>query len=391
LTVSFLHSHCRVVLVASNLWQHKHKTLSMTLTIEEQIAVPPIPSLFRISSDYLMFYLSFIFTGILETPANIYAALVLFISSLFYGYGWIRRRPTRRGFVYYSSWIIWMLLALVGILMLAMCPYIARQQITHRLEAHPEAREAIRRGVENGSVVIEPWYDLYLPSDFSSDENDQSCRGVGSGLVLFPGALLEHRAYGVIAGKLAAEGMVVLVPNCEPARLPASVLGANADWVAETLAEIKDKHHVSVQEWSVGGHSLGGHAAAAMIDKISDDVISKLVLWGIYSLPGLNLSNSTAQTLLVTASEDGFRFPDEMSAEKNLFQKLPARVNSLDDSAASTTFWYDIKGGNHAGFASYGPQHYYKVDGNRTISLEEQHQQIVQVVSRFILGDRSID
>jgi hypothetical protein len=243
--------------------------------------------------------------------------------------------------------------------------------------------------VENGSVVIEPWYDLYLPSEFSSDENDQSCRrGVRSGLVLFPGALLEHRAYGVIAGKLAAEGMVVLVPNCEPARLPTSILGANADWVVETLAEIKDKHHLTVQEWSVGGHSLGGHAAAAMIDKISDDIISKLVMWGVHMLPGLNLRNSTAQTLLVTASEDGFRFPDEGSAD-HLFQKLPARVNSLDDSTASTTFWYEIKGGNHAGFANYGPQNYSKVDGNRTISLDEQHKQIVQVVSRFLWEYRS--
>jgi predicted esterase len=363
----------------------------MTLTIEEQLAAPPIPGLLRLSHDAVMFYLSHIFTG-LDTPTKIYVALVLSIISLCYCYGWIRRRPIRRGFAYYSLWIIWILLALVGILFLAVCLFGARQQNTHRLVAHPEAREAIRRGVENGSVVIEPWYDLYLPSDFSSDENDQSCRGVvGAGLFLFPGALLEHRAYGVIAGKLAAEGMVVLVPNCEPARLPTSVLGANADWVAETIAEIKNEHNVTVQEWSVGGHSLGGHAAAAMIDKISDDVISKLVLWGVYSLPGLNLRNSTAQTLLVTASEDGFRFPDEGSAEKKFFQKLPERVNSLDDSAASTTFWYDIKGGNHAGFANYGPQYFSKPDGNRTISLEEQHQQIVQVVSRFILGDQSID
>jgi dienelactone hydrolase len=255
------------------------------------------------------------------------------------------------------------------------------------LDAHPEAKEAIRRGVENGSVVIEPSYDLYLPSEFSSDENDQSCRWVGSGLILFPGALVEHHAYGAIASKLAAEGMVVLVPNCEPRRLATS----NADWVLETLAEIKDKHHVTVQEWSLGGHSWGGYVAVEMIDQISDDVISKLVMWGVASTYTLNLRNSTAQTLVVTASEDGFRFPDEESAEKNLFQKLPVRVNSLDESTARTTFWYDIKGGNHVGFANYGPQTFPLVDGNRTISLEDQHQQIVQVVSRFILGDRSID
>jgi hypothetical protein len=118
---------------------------------------------------------------------------------------------------------------------------------------------------------------------------------------------------------------------------------------------------------------------------------SKLVLWCVYSSPDWNLRNSTAQTQLVTASENGLRFPDEESAEKNLFQKLPVRVNSLDESTASTTFWYDIKGGNHAGFANYGSQTFLIVDGNRTISLEDQHQQMVQVVSRFILGDRSID
>jgi hypothetical protein len=365
----------------------------MTMTVEEQLAalVTTTPDMVRLSHDMLVWFLSNIFRGILDTPMQIYAALVLYVSSLVYCYGWIRRRPTRRGFLYNSLWTIWVLLALMGLLMLAVGPYFVRLLNPHRLEAHPEAKEAIRRGVENGSVVIEPWYDLYLPSEFSSGENDQSCRGIGSGLILFPGALIDHRAYGVIAEKLAAEGMVVLVPNCEPARLPTSALGANADWVLETLAGIKDKHHVTVQDWSVGGHSLGAHAAAMMIDKISDDAISKLVVWGAYSLPGLNLKKSTAQILLVTASEDGNRFPDDGMAENNLFQQLPVRVSSLDESTASTTFWYDIQGGNHAGFANYGPQTYFKVDGNRTISLEEQHQQIVQVVSRFIFGDRSID
>lgn len=363
----------------------------MTLTIEEQLLAVPIPGLLRLSHDILLYALSTIFSGILDTPIKIYVALALYIGSLVYCYRWIRRRPIRRGFVYYSSWIIWILLALVGILILVMCPCFVRHLNPNRLEAHPEAKDAIRRGVENGSVVIEPLYDLYLPNEFASHKNDESCRWVGSGLVLFPGALLEHRAYGVIAAKLAAEGMVVLVPNCEPARLPTSVLGANAKWVVETLAKIKDKHHVTVQEWSVGGHSLGGHAAAAMIDKISDDVTSKLVMWGVYSLSGLNLKNSTAQILLVTASEDGFGFPNDGIKKKDLFQKLPPRVHSLDDSTASTTFWYEIEGGNHAGFANYGPQNFSKPDRNRTIPLDEQHRQIVQVVSRFILGKRSID
>jgi predicted esterase len=364
----------------------------MTMTVDEQLAalVTTTPNMFRLSHDILVFLLAKISRGILDTPTKIHVALVLFISSLFYCYGWMRRRPTRRGFLYYTLWILWVLLVLMGLLMLAVGPYFARRLNPHRLEAHPEAKEAIRRGVENGSVVIEPWYDLYLPSEFSSGENDQSCRGIGSGLVLFPGALIDHRAYGVIAGQLAAEGMVVLVPNCEPARLPASVFGANADWVLETLAGIKDKHHVTVQDWSVGGHSQGAAVAATMIEKISDDVISKLVMWGAYSLSGLNLTNSTAQILLVTASEDGF-YPDEGMAENKLFQQLPVRVSSLDESTANTTFWYDIQGGNHAGFGNYGPQTLFKVDGNRTISLEEQHQQIVQVVSRFILGDRSVD
>jgi hypothetical protein len=362
----------------------------MTLTIEEQLAVAPV-DLFRFSHQILLYGLATIFRGILDTPARIYAALVLYVGSLVYSFGWIRRRPKRSGFVYHGSWIIWILLALLGILVLAMCQHFVRKLTPNRLEAHPEAKEAIRRGLENGSVVIEPSYDLYLPSEFSSDKSDESCRVVGSGLVLFPGALVEHRSFGVIAAKLAAVGMVVIVPNCEPARFPVAVLGANANWVVKTLAEIKNKHHVTVQEWSVGGHSMGGYAAASMIDKISDDVISKLVMWGVYSTYDLNLRNSTAQTLLVTASEDGFNLLTNKTKKGDLFQKLPSRVHSLDDSAASTTFWYEIKGGNHVGFANYGPQYFSKPDGNRTISLEEQHQQIVQVVSRFILGNQIID
>jgi fatty acid desaturase len=119
----------------------------MTLTIEEQLAVPPI-DLFRISHEILLYGLSAIFPGILDTPIQIYAALVLYIGSLVYSFGWIRRRPKRSGFVYYGSWIIWILLALVGILYLAMCQHFVRKMTPNRLEAHSEAKEAIRRGLE---------------------------------------------------------------------------------------------------------------------------------------------------------------------------------------------------------------------------------------------------
>jgi hypothetical protein len=61
---------------------------------------------------------------------------------------------------------------------------------------------------------------------------------VPAGLVLFPGALLEHRAYGVIATQLAAQGIVVvLVPSCEPCRLPTALLGANAESTVPTIRQ----------------------------------------------------------------------------------------------------------------------------------------------------------
>lgn len=65
-----------------------------------------------------------------------------------------------------------------------MFPYIRSRQIPYL------------RGVENQREVIEPWYDLYLPSEFSSDESEQSCRGVRSGLVLFPVTLVEYHVHG---------------------------------------------------------------------------------------------------------------------------------------------------------------------------------------------------
>jgi uncharacterized membrane protein len=354
---------------------------------------PPPPSLWGSCPGVLVYLVSNVFSvTLLNTPGRVYKSLAFFLCGMASAYQNLLSAPATAttligGAIYYGCWIMWILLALVTLAIVAMCLYVTKTINAHRLEAHAEARQAIRQGVVNRSIAVEPAYDLYFPKVMAKHKTAPSIgsrREATSGLMLFPGALLDHHAYGVIASKLAARGMVVVVPNCDPIRLPSPALGANAAFFVKTVKELKDKHNITVVDWSIGGHSLGAHAAAAMLDEVRDKV-SKLVMWGVYTLPGINLSYSPAQILLVTATNDGFRFADE-TAEKNLFGKLPVRVGAMEKSTAGTTFWYDVLGGNHAGFANYGPQLYYKVDGERTITREEQHRQVVQVVSDFVMG-----
>lgn len=395
-------------------------------TLVEQLGLvaPPAPDFIESCQGVLLYLLSSLFPGIIKTSLHAYqfvgtVAFVLVISAR-----WIAalhrknknklQKSRMTSVVYYACSAVSKLLTVLFVAMiLVLVPYIAHTNNVNRLQAHDVAINVIRTGVGQGTIILEPAYDLYLPLAIAkaasaaaaasslqqhqqpdATNTDAINNTARAGLILFPGALLDHRAYGVVAAALAATGVVVVVPNAEPMRLPSRAFGAHAEFVTETVKHVRQTHHVSAMEWAVGGHSLGGHAAAKMMDELmlmrNDDdndeiAFNKLVLWGLYSLPGLNLHESLAKILLVTATHDGFRFVNE-EKESSFLAKLPTRAKSIQDMVQGSYFWYDVQGGNHAGFASYGPQMYYKKDGERTISREEQHRQVVEVVSEFLLG-----
>ena len=163
----------------------------------------------------------------------------------------------------------------------------------------------------------------------------------GAGLVLYPGARVDPRAYAVLAHAIAKEGHEVVVLKCA---FDIAFLCSAPDLPSD-------------RAWAVGGHSLGGVAASTFAGN-DDSPADGLVLWA--SFPAGDLSGLSISVASVSGSEDGLATPDDIEASK---PDLP-----------STTVFTAIDGGNHADFGDYGPQ---RGDGTATISREDAQTQII--------------
>lgn len=168
--------------------------------------------------------------------------------------------------------------------------------------------------------------------------------GAQGGLVLYPGALVDPRAYARHAHDIAEQGYVVAVPKC-PYDLALLCIGAAERYFTPDIA------------WSVGGHSLGGTAASIFVE---GSEVAGLVFWASYPQPELSQRTDLVVTS-ISASQDGLSTPDEIEASR---ATLP-----------TTTEFVEVEGANHASFGAYGPQ---AGDGEATLDAEAARAQIVQ-------------
>ena len=177
-----------------------------------------------------------------------------------------------------------------------------------------------------------------------------------TGIILYPGGRVNFRAYAPIAHKLAAEGyLVALVPM--PFNL--AVFGSEkADEVIDANPEINN--------WVIGGHSLGGAMAASYVYN-NPGAVEGLVLLAAYPAGSQSLANSDVKVLSISGTLDGLATPEKISAGVPL---LP--IN---------TFFEDIKGGNHAQFGWYGSQ---AGDSPAEISREEQQNIVLLRIISFL-------
>ena len=147
--------------------------------------------------------------------------------------------------------------------------------------------------------------------------------------------------------------MCVLVPM--PLNL--AILDVNAaDGMKEAYPEI--------ERWYIGGHSLGGSAAAMYLDGHADE-FDGLILLGSYS--STDISSTDLAVLSVYGSEDKV-----LNAKKyeDCKQNLP-------DGFVETV----IDGGCHAYFGMYGEQ---DGDGNPTVSNAQQIELTANAIGEFI-------
>ena len=166
-----------------------------------------------------------------------------------------------------------------------------------------------------------------------------------AGLVIYPGGLVDYRAYAPIAHAVAVQGYFVAIV---PMPLGLAVLAPNR--ALEVIAA-----HPEIERWAVGGHSLGGSMAATFA-KGHPDLVEGLVLWASYPAQWDDLSRSGLAVASIYGTNDGLATGAKIDASRAL---LPA-----------DTAWVEIPGGNHAQFGSYGAQ-----SGDNPASIGEVEQQ----------------
>jgi hypothetical protein len=176
--------------------------------------------------------------------------------------------------------------------------------------------------------------------------------------IIFPGGNCDPKAYAPAAHAIAAKRyltVIVPVPNCV-------AMGGRgrADKIIEDFEEIEN--------WVIGGHSVGG--TAACFYAANHSTIDGVVIWASLS-PG-GLEDTDMKVLTLYGSRDGRVGPEDVLANAGA---LPA-----------DTIFKEIEGGNHTQFGYFDttPDLYMTEDNAATITLEEQQEIIVRETTDFL-------
>jgi len=192
-----------------------------------------------------------------------------------------------------------------------------------RIAAFAPMNEVSVTELDNGSIVFD-------------------VKDAKNGFIFYPGGKVENDAYKPLMASLASRGILCILVDM-PFNL--AVFDVNA---ADGITE----DYPNVENWYIGGHSLGGAMAASYVSEHTDS-FDGLVLLGAYSTA--DLSGTDLDVLSVYGSEDKI-----MNS-----QKYEEYRSNLPKSFTETV----IEGGCHAYFGMYGLQ---DGDGVPSITCEEQ-------------------
>lgn len=163
-------------------------------------------------------------------------------------------------------------------------------------------------------------------------------------LIFYPGAKVEHIAYLPILEKLRRSGI-----TCVLIKMPFNMAIFDPNAADKVFGQL-----ANIQNWYIGGHSMGGAMASSYAAKHQDKV-KGLILLGAYIYGDVPTKNALTVYGTLNAS-------------------LEEHINYTENVVI-------IAGGNHAQFGNYGEQ---KGDPPATISSDEQQNIAVKAIIDFI-------
>ena len=235
-------------------------------------------------------------------------------------------------------------LAMAAVLMLA--AYIALQQgwtgtLNLNYRAAPEAEAALAS--DQQVLVMQADWISFSPADRVPD----------TALVLYPGAGCDPAGYAPVLREIARAGyLAISVP------MPSywSILAP------ERLLSIKQAYP-NIRHWAVAGHSMGGGAAAMLVQK-HPDAVEAMIMWDSYTNASLDMS---ALQMPVTS----------IYATRHHNPERPVIFEQAKPFMPDHTVYVPIEGGDHFQYGNFLAE---DIEGfnTATISTAEQQRQIVQ-------------
>lgn len=179
-----------------------------------------------------------------------------------------------------------------------------------------------------------------------------------TGLLFYPGALVDPHAYIGLMQRLADAGRGY---RAFIAKVP-----ANLAIIEPQVADGIIRNHPDIKAWVIAGHSLGGAMACRWV-RLRPESVRGLVLLAAYPAGNDRLPDWSGGVLVLYGTRDTVL---NQRALTDGLAMLPTR-----------TIVVPLTGGNHAQFGNYGEQ---KGDQSATISRDEQQRQTVLQVTSFM-------
>lgn len=202
----------------------------------------------------------------------------------------------------------------------------------------------IEKFISDSNILIEADKEMMI---FNAE-------GATKGFIFYPGGKVEYKSYIPLMNELASKGIFCVLLEM-PFNLAVFDINA-ADGIKERYPQIEN--------WYIGGHSLGGAMAATYVSEHKEN-FDGLILLGAYSTA--NLSDSDLEVLSIYGKEDKVMNYEKYNSNKvNMPECFYERI---------------IEGGCHSYFGMYGKQN---GDGNPSITSEEQIVSTANMIEELI-------
>lgn len=188
-----------------------------------------------------------------------------------------------------------------------------------------------------------------------------------TGLLFFPGALVDPRAYAPLLHRVAAAGYPAILTE-----LPRRGAFGGADGPEMLNRAVTATHAVpAATAWVVAGHSRGGEVAARLARTAPPSFVG-LILIGTSHPRDFSLAATRLAVTRIYGTRDTIADVDKLDANR---PNLPATITDAR-----------IEGGNHSQFGYYGFQ---PGDWPATINRDEQQRATLAAILEALRGVRS--